>query len=94
MKLPLDERSMSRKVTLGSSGQTIFQIASAPQDEQLSCQTLIVGQSGCGKTSLVARFLEEIVLSDVGSVIFLDYNLDFSRFAQPVTKWRDIRKLC
>ncbi len=40
----------------------------------------ITGQSGCGKSSVVGRLVEEIVLRDAGHVLFLDCNFEFSRF--------------
>ena len=45
--------------------------------------TCITGKSGCAKTSLLARLLEEIVLKHDGNVLLFDYNFDFAHFSEP-----------
>lgn len=42
----------------------------------------VTGQSGSGKSSLVGRLIEEIILREVGNVLFLDCNYEFSQFAE------------
>ena len=48
----------------------------------IQAHTCIVGKSGCGKTTLVARYVEEVVLRGAGNVLLLDYNHEFSAFGQ------------
>ena len=50
--------------------------------KQLMRHMFITGQSGCGKSSLVGRLVEEMLLSDAGHVLFLDCNLEFRYFDQ------------
>jgi hypothetical protein len=42
----------------------------------------ITGQSGCGKSSLAARLVEEIILRGAGHVLLFDCNFEFSRFTE------------
>lgn len=57
---------------------TRFEIKS----KALKAHTLITGQSGCGKSSVVSRLIEEIILRDAGNVLLFDYNYEFSKFAE------------
>jgi energy-coupling factor transporter ATP-binding protein EcfA2 len=50
--------------------------------ESLEAHSFITGQSGCGKSQLLARLLEEILLRNVGNVLLFDYNYEFSKFDQ------------
>ncbi len=60
--------------------------------EKMEAHALVTGQSGCGKTSFLARLIEEILLSDAGSVLLLDCNLDFARFCKAIGRGWPIRK--
>lgn len=52
-----------------------------PIDENdLRYHTVVIGQSGSGKSYFVTRLLEEIVLNTLGRVIVVDPNGDFSSF--------------
>ena len=48
----------------------------------LKAHTFITGQSGCGKSSVMSRLIEEIILRKAGNVILFDYNYEFSKFDQ------------
>lgn len=50
--------------------------------DDLEAHTFITGQSGCGKSSIVSRLIEEIIIREAGSVVLLDYNFEFSKFNQ------------
>jgi len=52
-----------------------------PESDFLRAHTCITGRSGCGKTTLVARFCEEVLLRNAGNIVFFDFNDEFSRFA-------------
>lgn len=58
----------------------------------LGHHTLIVGQSGSGKSFMLARLLEEILLRTSARVVIFDPNGDFDRFDEHVTSaWSDPR---
>jgi DNA helicase HerA-like ATPase len=48
----------------------------------LTAHTLIVGQSGSGKSFMLGRLLEEIVVATDGRLLILDPNSDFLRFSE------------
>lgn len=48
--------------------------------------TLIVGQSGCGKSSVVRRIVEEVIIQTNFKIIILDLNADFVRIKQVKNK--------
>ena len=48
--------------------------------EQMWTHTFITGQSGSGKSSLLGRLLEEIILTKSGHILLFDLNYDFSKF--------------
>lgn len=52
------------------------------KSKDLKHHLFVTGQSGCGKSSLVGRLVEEIVLRDAGHVLFLDCNFEFSKFSE------------
>ena len=58
----------------------------------MKAHTLVTGQSGCGKTSLVARVIEELLLSEAGSIFLLDYNLDYKAFNGAANPWPYVNK--
>ena len=55
----------------------------AVQPGSLLHHTLIVGQSGSGKSFLVARLLEEILVQTSARIVVLDRNGDFRDFGVP-----------
>ena len=56
--------------------------------------TLVVGQSGGGKSFLVARLLEEILLRTRARVVVIDPNGDFRQICTPSTKiWGEFKDL-
>lgn len=55
-----------------------------PIDENdLRYHTVIIGQSGSGKSYFITRLLEEIILKTLGRLIIIDPNGDFSSFDTP-----------
>lgn len=55
--------------------------------------TLIVGQSGGGKSFLVARLVEEILLRSRARVLIIDPNGDFRQISKPSTSvWTDFEE--
>lgn len=61
---------------LKTGGAAPFQMAG----RALQAHTCITGCSGCGKTTLVARYCEEVLLRSAGNIVFFDFNHEFSRF--------------
>lgn len=61
----------------------------------------ITGQSGSGKTCLVKRLIEEIIINEHGNVLFIDCNDEFSSFCDindefiggKTEKWQDEKPL-
>src|SRR5689334_7559519 len=64
--------------------------------------TLVVGQSGSGKSFFVARLLEELIARTRARLVIIDPNGDFARFDEPtsahpvasVERLRAIAALC
>src|SRR5947209_6202630 len=79
---------MSEPLLLGTVyGQSKRLATINPQD--LLHHTLIVGQSGSGKSFLIARLIEEILLRTRARVVVIDPNGDFRRLSDPAlsTAW-------
>lgn len=49
-------------------------------DGQMYKHILVVGQSGCGKSTTLARLLEELILNSGSNVVLFDFNNDYSKF--------------
>jgi hypothetical protein len=76
-------------IVLGSPFGETSQLVTVEPDNLLH-HTLIVGQSGSGKSFLVARLLEEIILRTSARVVVLDPNGDFRAVHQHnETIWTD-----
>ena len=59
--------------------------------ESLMHHSVLLAQSGSGKSFLLGRLLEELLLKTHAQLIVLDPNSDFIRIAQPDdTPWRDV----
>jgi len=64
----------------------------------VAAHTAVFAQTGAGKSFLVGRYLEEILLKTRAKVVILDPNSDFLKFGQPSTardegfapKWKSI----
>jgi len=57
--------------------------------ESLKHHTLIFGQSGSGKSFLIARLIEEILLRTAARVLIVDPNGDFRKISFPSDKtWK------
>lgn len=52
----------------------------------LKSHTLIIGQSGSGKSFMLGRLLEEILITSEASVLILDPNADFIKFSETDAK--------
>jgi hypothetical protein len=61
--------------------------------ESISNHTIIVAQSGSGKSFFVGRLIEEILLKTKARVLVLDPNSDYRKIANPVSpeKWKTAR---
>lgn len=59
--------------------------------ESLLHHTLVVGQSGSGKSFFLARLLEELLLRTKARIVAIDPNGDLRRFCQPMPReiWED-----
>jgi len=67
---------------MGVMEDTAFEI----YPEKFQAHTLITGQSGCGKSSLVGRLVEELLLRGAGNVLLFDYNYEFAQFNKTNSK--------
>src|SRR5438876_4635337 len=58
--------------------------------KSIGCHTVVLAQSGSGKSFMVGRLIEEILLKTNARVIVLDPNSDFVRLGEPDPKsWTD-----
>src|SRR6202035_1838874 len=64
------------------------------EPKSMACHTVIVAQSGSGKSFFLGRVLEEILLKTRGRMLILDPNSDFRKVAQakPEEWWSDPNK--
>ena len=69
---------LGKKMSLEENDKLLEdEIVAIDNEKHITKHTCIVGQSGSGKSVFLARYLEEIMLSKVGSVVFFDYNYEF-----------------
>jgi uncharacterized protein DUF87 len=70
-------------------GQKAKHLVQVPA-ESISNHTIIVAQSGSGKSFFVGRLIEEILLKTKGRVLVLDPNSDFRKITVPVSpdRWK------
>jgi DNA helicase HerA-like ATPase len=79
---------MAHKLSGETSGLhlgRLLDVADAPvllKGSGLKAHTLIVGQSGSGKSFMLGRLLEEIVAKSKAGILILDPNSDFVRFSE------------
>jgi hypothetical protein len=64
--------------------------------KRLGCHTAVLAQSGSGKSFMVGRLIEEILLKTKARVVVLDPNSDFVRLGEPapkpwtITSWKPL----
>jgi DNA helicase HerA-like ATPase len=84
------------------ANSTIVLARSVGDDEMLQIlksallhHTLVVGQSGSGKSFFVARLIEEILLRTGARVLLVDPNGDYRSFRKPIDRpsWQHFEKL-
>ena len=63
-------------INMGTENSELFKIDS----ELTKAHTFITGQSGSGKTFLLSRYIEEILLKNYANVVLFDYNYEFAKF--------------
>lgn len=68
-------------LTLGMNVRTKMLATASPTDTKV--HTLVLGQSGSGKSFFLARFLEELLLRTSARVVAIDPNGDFETFFAP-----------
>ncbi|HKQ56397.1 MAG TPA: ATP-binding protein [Candidatus Eisenbacteria bacterium] len=79
---------MALDFVLDASTHTPFPVA----PDSFGCHTAVLAQSGSGKSFLVGRVIEELVLKSKARVVVLDPNSDFVRLPEVnETAWKDAR---
>ena len=76
----------SRGILLGTNDKGPVEIEPAG----MLSNTVVIGQSGSGKSFVLGRLIEEIILNKIGKVVVFDLNSDFVRFEEVNEEaWQD-----
>ncbi|HEY8030935.1 MAG TPA: DUF87 domain-containing protein [Methylocella sp.] len=68
-------------LAIGTNAKTDVIATASPSD--LKAHTMVLGQSGSGKSFFLARLLEELLLRTKARVVAIDPNGDFETFFAP-----------